>query len=68
VTRSLEEIALELLDKYREAEEGNIWEFSGHIDESTKQLREEVSKYMDEIAEAAQAGRITNEITTGERG
>jgi hypothetical protein len=68
VTRSLEEIALELLDAYAHNEEECIWEYSGSIDRSMERLREEVAKYRDEIAEAAQAGRIANEITTGEQG
>ncbi len=47
--RTLKEIALELLDKYAEAQRGIIWEYSGDIDGATKSLEEEVKKYENEI-------------------
>ena len=47
--RTLKEIALELLDKYAEAQRGIIWEYSGDIDGATKSLEEEVKGYENEI-------------------
>ena len=50
--RTIKEIALELLDKYAEAQRGIIWEYSGDIDGTTKALEEEVKKYENEINNA----------------
>ena len=47
--RTIKEIALELLDKYAEAQRGIIWEYSGDIDGATKSLEEEVKGYENEI-------------------
>ena len=47
--RTIKEIALELLDKYAEAQRGIIWEYSGDIDGATKSLEEEVKGYDNEI-------------------
>lgn len=47
--RTIKEIALELLDKYAEAQRGIIWEYSGDIDGATKSLEEEVKEYENEI-------------------
>ena len=50
--RTVKEIALELLDKYAEAQRGIIWEYSGDIDGTTKALEEEVKEYENEINNA----------------
>ena len=49
---TLKEIALDLLEKYRESETGVIWEYSGHIEESLKKLDAECEKYREKIEEA----------------
>lgn len=50
--RTIKEIALELLNKYCEAEETHIWERSGDIDGDLAELNELVVKYKDEIEHA----------------
>jgi len=50
--RTIKEIALELLNKYYEAEESHIWERSGDIDGDLAELNELVVKYKDEIEHA----------------
>lgn len=50
--QTLKEIALDLLEQYRDAKERLIWEFSGSIDEDTKRLEEKVVKIRQEIEEA----------------
>ena len=52
--RTVKEIALELLDKYEEAQRGIIWEYSGDIDGTTKALEEEVKEYENEINTATE--------------
>ena len=47
--RTLKEIALDLLDKYEEAKETVIWEYSGSIDDDIKKLKAEVSSIRQEI-------------------
>ena len=47
--RTIKEIALELLNKYYEAEESRIWERSGDIDGDLAELQELVIKYKHEI-------------------
>ena len=42
-------IALELLEKYRQSERSLIWEYSGNIRESEKQLEEECREYKKRI-------------------
>lgn len=47
--RTLKEIALELLDKYAEAQQGKIWEYSSDIDGDIEKLKKVVANYKDEI-------------------
>ena len=51
--KTLKEIALELLEKYRDSETSVIWEDSGHIEESIKKLSEECDEYMKAIEDAS---------------
>ena len=41
--RTLKEIALDLLEQYKDAKETVIWEYSGSIDADIKKLKEKVS-------------------------
>ena len=50
---TLKEIAMELLDKYRDSEEGLIWEYSGDIRKSTENLDNICNTYRNMIMEAA---------------
>lgn len=47
--RTLKEIALDLLNKYEEAKETVIWEYSGTIDDDIEELHAEVEKTRLEI-------------------
>jgi hypothetical protein len=47
--RTLKEIALALLEQYRDAKESLIWEYSGSIDEDTEILEAEVARIRQEI-------------------
>ena len=55
---TLKEIALELLDKYRDSEEGLIWEYSGNIQKSMENLDNICNTYRSMIAEAADAQTV----------
>lgn len=43
--QNLKDIALELLEKYKKAQDSVIWEYSGRIEEEEKELDEEAEKY-----------------------
>ena len=45
----LKQIALELLEKYRQSERSLIWEYSGNIHESERLLEEECREYKKRI-------------------
>ncbi len=45
----LKQIALELLEKYEESEEGLIWEYSGEIEKDTAELKTEVEQYKERV-------------------
>jgi hypothetical protein len=47
----LKQIALELLEKYRQSERSMIWEYSGNIRESERLLEEECREYKKRIEE-----------------
>ena len=47
----LKQIALELLEKYRQSERSLIWEYSGNIRESERLLEEECREYKKRIEE-----------------
>ena len=47
----LKQIALELLEKYRQSERSLIWEYSGNIREDEKLLEEECREYRKRIEE-----------------
>lgn len=47
--RTLKEIALDLLEQYKDAKETVIWEYSGSIDEDIKRLEAEVEKTRQEV-------------------
>lgn len=49
---TLKEIAFKLLDKYTDAEESVIWEYSGHIDEDLDALKAERDKWQKMIEES----------------
>lgn len=52
--KTLKEIALELLEKYRLSETGQIWEMSGSISEDTAKLEDEcnyIRKQIEGMAE-----------------
>lgn len=53
-TRNIKEIALDLLNKYEEAKESVIWEYSGDIDGDVAQLKMLVNKYRDEIERSSE--------------
>lgn len=50
--RRLKDIALELLDKYKDSETHVIWECSGSIDKDLKDLEDEYKWYHKEIEAA----------------
>jgi hypothetical protein len=58
----LKEIALDLLEQYRDAKEDLIWEYSGSIDEDTKRLEEKVAKIRQEIEDQTTSGWITGRL------
>lgn len=45
----LKQIAMELLEKYRQSERSLIWEYSGNISESERLLEEECREYKKRI-------------------
>ena len=47
----LKQIAMELLEKYRQSERSLIWEYSGNICESERLLEEECREYRKRIEE-----------------
>lgn len=47
--RTLKQIAIELLEKYKEEKTAVIWEYSGHIRDDEEELKREVEKYKEEI-------------------
>ena len=47
----LKQIAMELLEKYRQSERSMIWEYSGNIRESERLLEEECREYKKRIEE-----------------
>ena len=47
----LKQIAMELLEKYRQSERSLIWEYSGNIRESERLLEEECREYKKRIEE-----------------
>ena len=52
--RKIKEIALELLAKYEDAEESNIWEHSVGITQDEEELHQEVDVYRKRIDSAAE--------------
>lgn len=46
---TLKKIALELLEKYRDAEEAVIWEYSGDIEKALQKLSDECDAYLKAI-------------------
>ena len=52
VMRTLKEIAIELREKYEASETACIWEYSGDIRGSEKELENEIAEYRNEIEQA----------------
>lgn len=48
-TRTLKEIAIELLEKYEASETACIYEYSGDFNSATKELDKEIAEYRKEI-------------------
>lgn len=48
-TRTLKQIAIELLEKYEASETACIYEYSGDINSATKELDKEIAEYRKEI-------------------
>ena len=48
-TRTLKQIAIELLEKYEASETTCIYEYSGDINSATKELDKEIAEYRKEI-------------------
>ena len=56
---TLKEIALELVEKYEDAEESRIWEYSGRIEEDEEELRLEIENYKKKIESFEEPERKT---------
>lgn len=52
-TRTLKQIAIELLEKYEASETACIYEYSGDINSATKELDKEIAEYRKEIEQTA---------------
>jgi len=55
-TRTLKEIAIELLEKYEASETACICEYSGDINSATKELDKEIAEYRKEIEQTEREG------------